>query len=755
MTIAPTLSTGRSAPGLVRGAGAAILLVAALAVYWPSLRAPFIFDDVPGVEHNATIRQLWPPWKPLVPPNDGSGVSGRPLVNLTLAFNYAGGGLDVLGYHLTNVFFHALTAFVLWRWLRRTMRLPRAGRAGEADVLSWCVVALWTVHPLLTESVSCVVQRNEILGSLFYLLTLYGFTRAVEFEPETRLNQADCASKSGRYWLVLSFISCLLGVATKEIIATAPLVVFLYDRTFATGSFKEAWRLRRRYYTALAATWLPLVWLVWHGRQRGGTVGFGLDVSPWEYLLTQCQALVLYLKLVFWPHPLVLDYGWPTVRSLGEVWGQAGIVLALLAATVVALVRRPAIGFAGASFFIFLAPSSSFIPLASQTIAEHRMYLPLAAVLTLVVLGVQAVGARAAVAVTLAALLPLGWATMVRNRDYRTELGIWTDTVAKRPDNARAQGNLGRAYLLLGRWEEAIAACRKELELAPGYNGDASANIGRALTELGRPAEALPYFERGLQMKPDNFDLHNNYGIALAALGRWSAAISQYGKAIQLQPDDGELHNNLANALAKSGRLDEALMHYEAALRLRPDLTAAETNWARALAEAGRVSEALPHFEHLAKVRSDAATQFDLALALVAAGRTEEACGHFETALRLKPGDAAVHSAYGNALARLGRLGDATAQYESALQLQPSLAEAHHNLATALMGLGRAEQALPHFEATARLLPGSAEAQYEWALALGELRRWREAIEADERALALQPDLTGAKEHLAWLREQR
>ncbi|HTH47397.1 MAG TPA: tetratricopeptide repeat protein [Candidatus Limnocylindria bacterium] len=707
------------------------------------------------MQRNPTITQLWPPWKALSPPRDGAGVTGRPLVNLSLAVNYAFSGSSVFGYHLTNVVLHALTAFVLWRWLRRTLRLPRAGMAGDAGLLSWCIVALWILHPLLTESVTCVVQRNEILGSLFYLLTLYGFTRTIEPSPEDRRRKPGAATTASRGWLALSVLSCLLGVATKEIIVTAPLVVFLYDRTFVAGSFAAAWRLRWRYYTALAATWLPLAGLVWLSRQRGGTVGFGLGVSPWEYLLTQCQALVLYLKLTFWPHPLVLDYGWGFVRQLGQVWWQAMVVVSLLAGTGIALVRKPAIGFVGAFFFIFLAPSSSFVPLASQTIAEHRMYLPLAAIITLVALGLRAIGGRPALTVALALVIPLGWATVERNRDYRTELGIWIDTVSKRPDNARAQGNLGRAYLRLGRWEEAIAACKKEQELAPGYLGDAFANIGHALTELGRSAEALPYFERGLLTKPDDFDLHNNYGIALAALGRWSDAISQYQKAIQLQPDDGELHNNLANALDKSGRLDEALPHYETALRLRPDLTEGERNWARALAAAGRAPEALPHFEHLVKVHPDAASHFDLALALVAAGRADEACNHFETALRMKPGDALVHCAYGNTLARLGRLQEATAHYESAIELQPALTEAHHNLATALMGLGRPEQALPHFEATARLLPASAEAQYELALALGELHRWPEAVAADERALVLQPDLTAAKEHLAWLRDQR
>jgi tetratricopeptide (TPR) repeat protein len=724
------------------------LVLAAVAVYWNSLGAPFVFDDIPAVERNATIRQLWPA---LSPPTDGSGVSGRPLANLSLALNFAMGGLDVRGYHLANCGLHGLVALTLWGLLRRTLLMRGAASPPEAEFSAWICAALWTVHPLLTESVVCAVQRNEILGSLFSLLTLYAFARWV-----SALREAGPSSTtpSGLRWQILSVLACLAGMASKEIAATAPLLVLLYDRTFVAGTFRAAWTGRKRYYAALASTWILLAWLVWHNRQRGGTAGFGFSVSPWEYLLTQCQALVTYLKLAFWPHPLVLDYGWPVVRGLGEVWWQASLVVALLVGTLVALVRKPAVGFLGAFFFIFLAPSSSFVPLISQTIAEHRMYLPLAAVVVMVVLGARTLLGPKALWVALAAAIPLAFTTVQRNEAYRTELSIWSDTVAHCPGNARAHGNLGRAYLGLGRWAEAVASCREELRLAPTYNGDARANLGRALTELGRAAEALPYFEDGLRLKPGSFDLHNNYGVALGALGRWPEAEAQYAEALRLRPDSAETHNNLANALAKAGRWPEALAHYETASRLAPDSVEAEVNWGRALAEAGRLAEALPHFEKVTRIRPGAGAEADLAGALASAGRTDEAIGWYEKALRLQPDGALAHCGLGNALARVGRFDEAIGHYEAAVRLQPDLAEAQHNLGAALMSTGRSEAALPHFEATVRLLPDSADAHHELALVLGELRRSDQAIRHEEEALRLRPDFAEAGEHLRWLRQQ-
>jgi hypothetical protein len=138
---------------------------------------------------------------------------------------------------------------------------------------------------------------------------------------------------------------------------------------------------------ALASTWLVLIFLVITAHGRGGTAGLGNGISPWSYALTQCVAIVHYLRLCLLPWPLVFDYGTALAHGVAAVLPCALVVLGLVAATAWALVWRPALGFLGAAFFAILAPSSSFVPVATQTMAEHRMYLPLAPVAVLVVLG--------------------------------------------------------------------------------------------------------------------------------------------------------------------------------------------------------------------------------------------------------------------------------------------------------------------------------------------------------------------------------
>jgi tetratricopeptide (TPR) repeat protein len=762
-----------------------VLVLAVIAAYWNSLNVPFFFDDRPAIIRNDSIRHLWPPWTALTPPNDGSGVSGRPLTNLSLAVNYAAGGLTVRGYHIVNLTLHILAALTMWGVLRQTLRRPAlpARFRERADVIAWSAALLWAVHPLLTESVVCVVQRNEVLGGLFYLLTFYGFIRATDSAS------AGNTGRNSRGWLVLSAGACFAGVASKEIVATAPVLLWLYDRTFVAGNYRAAWRDRKWFYAALAASWIPLGWLVVHNGQRGGTVGFGLGMSSWHYLLTQCQAITTYLKLSFWPHPLVVDYGTGLAKGIGDVWWQGLIVLTLLVATALALWRRPAAGFLGAWFFGILAPSSSFVPLTTQTIAEHRMYLPLAAPIVAAVLCLSIwLNRRTGWAAALLALA-LGALTIRRNRDYRSEEAIWSDTVAKRPDNPRAYDGLAYAFVDAGRWQDAIAACESARKVSPDYRGDLAVHMGQARMGLGQPAEALPYFDQILRVKPDDAELHNNFGMALAALLRLPEAIPHYETAVRLNPGLADAHNNLGNALAKSGRLPEAVVQYTAAVQLRPDYAEAESNWARSLSEAGRSMEALPHFETALKLQPGPETHEELARALVAVGRMEDALRHyqaalslapdslearialanalvatgqlqpaqaqFEAALRLRPDSAEAHYNLGNLLARQEKFPDAIAHYEAALRSQPRLAGAHHNLALVFMRAGRTSDALGQFEETLRLVPESADAHHELALVLGQLGRPREAETHELAALRLRPDFPEAREYLAWLQEQK
>jgi tetratricopeptide (TPR) repeat protein len=478
---------------------AGLIVLATLAAYGNSFAGPFVFDDESSITSNVTIRQLWPIGRPLCPPNHGETVSGRPLLNLSLAINFAVSRLEVWSYHATNLAIHILAALALFGILRRTFLLPTlCDRWGAAAIpLALAIALLWAVHPLQTESVTYVIQRAESLVGLFYLLTLYCFVRGA-------------GSSRAMLWYAGSVIACLLGMASKEVMVSAPLMVLLYDRTFVAGSFRQAWRRRYGLYLALAGTWLLLVLLVAWSGNRGKSSGFGTEVGCWEYLGTQFGAIVHYLKLCLWPHPLVFGHGEYIARKALEIVPCAVVVGLAGLATVVALWRWPKVGFLGAWFFAILAPTSSVVP-ELQTIAEHRMYLPLAAVVTGLVVGVCLAGrwlVRSGkvssfslrvfgCCLLLSAGVLLAILTFHRNFDYQSDLSIWQDTVAKEPYNTWAHINFGNALQRRGRIDEAIDQYQKALEIEPDFVA-ADFNLGVVLNNCGRFDEAVEHYKKVL-----------------------------------------------------------------------------------------------------------------------------------------------------------------------------------------------------------------------------------------------------------------
>lgn len=579
------------------------LVLAVVLAYANTLSAPFLFDDAGAVLHNPTIRRL-DSLAIFSPPADGSTTTGRPVVNASFAFNYAVSGQNVWSYHALNLAIHAAAALTLLGLLRRTLAaLPHTLPAVHRESAALVAAALWALHPLQTESVTCIAQRTESLGGLFYLLTLYAFARATL--PAVQPAPGWSALTPTR-WLALSVVSCALGMATKEVMVTAPVLVFLYDRTFVARSFAAAWRARRGYYVALAATWLGLLALLFLGSgARGASAGFGLGVTGWTYLLKQCEALVLYLRLAVWPHPLVLDYGTAVPRSVAEVGWQGLTVLTLLAATGWALVRRPVLGFAGAWFFVILSPSSSFVPLVTQTMAEHRMYLPLAAV---VVPGAVALfvrlGARAAWVLGGAVLLG-GAATVARNADYRELATIWAETVRRRPDNPRAHHNLALAL----------------------HHG-------------GRAAAAHAHFARAVALDPAYVVGHYNWGVALLADSRVAEATAAFVTTVRLAPDHADAHRQLARLAEQAGRMADAEDHFNAVLRLAPDDLDAHRRLGLLLARAERLAPAEAHFRAVLRLEpADADAHANLGNVLLLGGRPREAIACYEQSLRLRPAD--------------------------------------------------------------------------------------------------------------------
>jgi tetratricopeptide (TPR) repeat protein len=384
-------------------------------------------------------------------------------------------------------------------------------------------------------------------------------------------------------------------MATKEVMVSAPLIVFLYDRTFVSGGFREAWNRHRWFLLSLAATWLPLALLMLRTGNRGGSAGAGIGIAWWSYALTQFPAILRYLQLVVWPHPLVFDYGTQWVKNPWTVLPSAALVIALVGATVYALWRRPALGFLGVFFFAILAPTS-LVPGNRQTMAEHRMYLALAPVIVAAVWGIHAwLGRRSKVPLAVLSVV-LGLAASRRNEVYQSNLGLWTDSVLKCPDNTFARDNLGALLAQAGNRPAAAEQFEAAIKLKPD-DFNAHNNWGTLLAQTGRPTEAIEQFKQALRIDSSFAVTHYNLGVSLSQTGQTAAALEQFAEALRINPNYIGARYNLAYLLAQSGRLPEAIAQYNQVLRLNPDLREAHYALGLALRAAGRIEEAEAQFK--------------------------------------------------------------------------------------------------------------------------------------------------------------
>ncbi len=720
----------------------AVVCLAAIA-YSPALRGPQIYDDQQSIQNNPSIVHLWPLSGPLHPPA-GMVVSGRPLVNLSLAFNYwlngalgvdqspdPGGPDKTLSYHVLNLIIHLGCGLLLLGIVRRTLA---SGRVGErwrrrADPVALLIAAVWLLHPIQTEAVDYLSQRTELLVSLCYLATLYCSIRAWDAERQ----------QTRRGWLVGGVVACALGMTAKEVMVSAPIIVVLYDRAFRTSSWREllsAANGRRWFYGALVATWAILVALLWN-QPRGVTVGAAAWMSPLEYLHTQGWAILHYLRLAFLPTALSIDYSYHPVEHWRGVPGLL-VLTAFGVLTILAWTRANRwgwFGFLGAWFFLILAPSSSVVPILTELVAERRMYLALAAIIALTVVAIDVAWQRliairsrnghpvapstqraiTIVTVAIVAIVLLA-ATFERSRLYQSPESLWRDAVATVPDDPRAWVNLG-AVLATGdppRRESADSMFREALRrdsLFPdailnvaideldtrdyaaaeprfrrflafdSTSAIALGGLAKLLLQRGDTAGALPFLERFAQRQPAVGPLMVLSAIYLAR-GRENDATAAVRQAVALDRSNSELTLRLAGMLLEQGHADQAEPYLQELVRRDPGSAISLALLSLAQADLGESQEAMTDAEHAIRYGGEnQSVYFYVGRAMAVAHRNDLAEEYLGRAVTLEPRDADATTELAKVKAMLGKRGEASDLFRRALRLAPNDSAARAGLA--------------------------------------------------------------------------
>ena len=642
----------------------------------------------------------------------------RPLTTMSYLMNYAtfGNGPRPDGYHWVNLALHCVNVALVY-----AIGIIVFGETAPAFALA----VLWGLHPLLTESVTNIVGRADLLAALGVLGGLLCYVKA-----------STSSRRSWMVWLAGLMGAQTVGIFSKESAVVLPGVILLYHLAW---NGRAGWRKSAAAFAAMA---LPLAAFFYLPAQFHQHMTIPPADNPlvnagfWTARLTAFKVIGEFLWLFLWPARLSADYSFNAVPLFGgnafnweNIKALLGLAVCVSAAALIAVlavrarrVERPALFFL-AFFFLALSPTSNLVVLIGSIMAERFLYLPSVGLAGLVaavicVLGREdllrrRINPRVAWAAVLFVSLVLAARTHARNADWKDELSLWSSAVNAVPGSAKAHYNLAKALEPLpNRLPEAIAEYRESLRI-DGDHADVHNNLANALSAIaGRMPEAIAEYQAAMRLQPDRAEPHNNLANALANIpGRMPEAIAEYQAALRIEPDNPEVHYNLANALLSvPGQEAAAIAEYHATLRIDPNHADAHTNLGNALARMpGRGQEAIAEYRAALRVQPDSVgSHIGLANALTRVpGSLQEAISAYRAALRIQPNNAEAHYDLGTALANMpGQLSEAVAEYELALRSEPDFLEAHVNLANALAQIpGRRDDAIREYEAALRVRP--------------------------------------------------
>ena len=720
--------------------GVVILFLFGLVAYWNSFDAPLVFDDFLTIQANQAVR-FGDALRP-------GAFGNRSLLYLTFAANFGLHGQQVWGYHLVNLILHLLNGLlILFLALHIFRRLALDEQ--KATMFSLLAAVFFIAHPVQTESVTYVSSRSELLSTFFYLLAFVLFVRT----PERRVG------------FLLSLPVALLmyaGIQSKETIVSLPGTLLAYDFLILSGSkFRPVIRRWKFYLTFLVGGSAAIYYLL-TGPLRA-TVTSASNLSPWHYLLTQSRVIVRYMQIVFIPEGLHLDYDFrPSISPIEPaVLASTAIIVATLGLAWFLRRRSPVGSFSIVWFFMTLAPTSSFIPIA-DVIFEHRLYLPMVGLCLsfpfVLVAVTRWIRARASlhlrpVPIGVMILLVLTIRTILRNEVWRDERRLWADVVSKSPGKARAHNALAMAHFTQGEYEETLAVSRRALDAAPEGRSMFMDTISNVYLQQGRYDEAIELFIEEIEREvaktsPDIRFLgmeYNNLGVA--HLYKWRL-IQDSRERFSLESFEREKMAVLEPALEAFARSSEyefgmqfsafdAYINVNSWLERGPELVAEH----EAILEGG---ENFKSRYVLGKVVfNEGAEYMDL-------GRTEEsremfqaATDQFKLAASLSPTEQLFWFNYAYALERLGRLEESVETYTQAIYLSPIFVEAHHNLGQLRMRNQEYRAAIDNFDEVLRLYPGHVSANLNLArsyIQIGDFEQARQHVSTVLSASPQNPD---------------
>ena len=615
-------------------------VILVFAIYFNTLEGPYIFDDYPNIIDNFHIRITQLSLKGLIDAGFKSVASNRPIANISFALNFYFHQYNVFGYHLVNVIIHILAGLFLFLLIRDTLRITHKIPSGldihesvKPTLLAFVVAIIWLVHPLQTESVSYIVQRMNSMATMFYVLSIWCYVKG-------RL------TKSTMRWSLYAgcLISALLALGTKEIAATLPVFIFLYEWYFFQD-LDKLW-IKRKIIPILivSAVLLVLLYLLF-GRNFLQSMALSYQVREFtitQRLFTELRVVMLYISLILFPSPLWLnlEYNFPLSLSLFHpittlfsfVFLSGVLILAIILAR-----KERLISFCILWFLGNLAIESSVLPL--ELVFEHRTYLPSMFLILLIIVIAYRFLRKEWITVGIISIIVTVFCiwTYQRNSVWSYEGALLQDCLKKSPYSARCYNNLAEYYIRHSEYDKSLKLLFESLKYTKSYQYVIYGNIGYAYLKKNQYDKAIYYLNQAgntLSFTPQ-YNAIIFLGFALEKSGRLSEALIQYQKAIQENPNSDLAHNYLGKFLAKNGSIEEGKAQIMEALRLNPAYLDAYISMANILQQQGKINEAINYYRQALKIDPISVdAYYNLGIVLAKQGREIEAIDSFTQAIK-------------------------------------------------------------------------------------------------------------------------
>ncbi|MFP4041044.1 MAG: tetratricopeptide repeat protein [Desulfosudaceae bacterium] len=654
-------------------AGLLVLIILGCLVYGNSLRVPFVFDDKPNITKNPHI-QMTRLNLPQVREVLNSRSSHRPVANFTFALNYYLHRYHLFGYHAVNLAIHLFNGLLVLLLTRLTLKL--LGREKERPLLPFFAAALWLVSPVHIQSVTYIVQRMTSLATLFYLLSLYLYIRG---RLRGRLILPERRPWRTRTLFGLAALSWLLALGSKEIAATLPIMIVLYEWFFFQNLSRRFLKQKLK-WILLAGLLILAVSLAFLGQAPLETILDKYDRQPFsmvERLLTQPRVICHYLSLLLLPLPerLNIIHYVATSTSLTSPPTTIPAMIFLGLLTITAIITAPTrrlFSFAILWFLGNLMIESSFIGL--EMMFEHRAYLPSVFLFVAAAAGLARARPEWLANGALITLIAVsGFWTWQRNSQWQDKIDFWQDAIKKDPRCVRPHNNLGIALAEAGRYREGIASSQQSIALSPPELNTARAynNICRMYNQLGEHDLAEEYCRQAVRIEPVFPEAFMNLGKIMLDRNRPDEAIDYLEQTVTLAPHLLPAYLLLAEALyKKTTRTEKAIQVCRQALTANPEFLDARRMIGTLLLADGQPAQALPHLQAVLRARPDhRAANLNTGMAWNRLGEPARALKYLEKTVLLAPDSARARAELGTALMGLKRPGEAETHFLKYLDL--------------------------------------------------------------------------------------